>query len=93
MRLVCFAILITLQVAMAQDKKGCQDSPLITRFPGSVITDCKDSADQSFEFALAGAHYTQSAIPTMWRNSLMKLDLLEGFADRLLAHALVEFGT
>jgi ADP-ribosyl-[dinitrogen reductase] hydrolase len=43
--------------------------------------------------ALAGAHYTQSAIPTMWRNSLMKLDLLEGFTDRLLAHALVEFGT
>jgi hypothetical protein len=28
----------------------------------------------------------------MWRNSLMKLDLLEGFADRLLTHALVEFG-
>jgi ADP-ribosyl-[dinitrogen reductase] hydrolase len=43
--------------------------------------------------ALAGAHYTQSAIPTMWRNSLMKLDLLEGFADRLLAHALLDFGT
>jgi ADP-ribosyl-[dinitrogen reductase] hydrolase len=42
--------------------------------------------------ALAGAHYTQSAIPVMWRNSLMKLDLLEGFADRLLTHALVEFG-
>ncbi len=43
--------------------------------------------------ALAGAHYTQSAIPAMWRNSLMKLDLLEGFADRLLAHALVQFGS
>ncbi len=42
--------------------------------------------------ALAGAHYTQGAIPTLWRNSLMKLDLLEGFADRLLAHALLEFG-
>jgi ADP-ribosyl-[dinitrogen reductase] hydrolase len=42
--------------------------------------------------ALAGAHYTQGAIPALWRNSLMKLDLLEGFADRLLAHALVEFG-
>ena len=42
--------------------------------------------------ALAGAHYTQGAIPTMWRNSLMKLELLESFADRLLAHALLEFG-
>ncbi len=42
--------------------------------------------------ALAGAHYTQDAVPTLWRNSLMKLDLLEGFADRLLARALVSFG-
>jgi ADP-ribosyl-[dinitrogen reductase] hydrolase len=40
--------------------------------------------------ALAGAHYTSSAIPAMWRNSLMKLPLIEEFADRLLAHALVE---
>lgn len=39
--------------------------------------------------ALAGAHYTASAIPGSWRNSLMKKDLLESFADRLLAHALV----
>jgi ADP-ribosylglycohydrolase/protein-tyrosine phosphatase len=42
--------------------------------------------------ALAGAHYSASAIPAMWRNSLMKLQLLEGTADRLLAHALVELG-
>jgi ADP-ribosylglycohydrolase len=39
--------------------------------------------------ALAGAHYTASAIPALWRNSLMKHDLIEGFADRLLAHALL----
>ncbi|MBS0379558.1 MAG: ADP-ribosylglycohydrolase family protein [Proteobacteria bacterium] len=43
--------------------------------------------------ALAGAHYTQDAVPTLWRNSLMKLDLLEGFADRLLARALLSFGS
>ncbi len=42
--------------------------------------------------ALAGAHYSAGAIPTKWRNSLMKLELLEGFADQLLAHALVDFG-
>ena len=41
---------------------------------------------------LAGAHYGAGAIPTMWRNSLMKLQLLEGFADRLLAHAVLQFG-
>jgi ADP-ribosyl-[dinitrogen reductase] hydrolase len=40
--------------------------------------------------ALAGAHYSAGAIPTSWRNSLMKKDLLEGFADRLLAHALLQ---
>jgi ADP-ribosyl-[dinitrogen reductase] hydrolase len=39
--------------------------------------------------ALAGAHYTASAIPAMWRNSLMKQDLIEAFADRLLTHALL----
>jgi ADP-ribosyl-[dinitrogen reductase] hydrolase len=42
--------------------------------------------------ALAGAHYTASAVPTLWHNSLMKLDLLEGTADRLLAHALLGLG-
>ncbi len=39
--------------------------------------------------ALAGAHYTASAIPTSWRNSLMKQELIEGFADRLLTRALL----
>jgi len=42
--------------------------------------------------ALAGAHYTASAIPTLWRNSLMKLQMLESCADRLLAHAMLDFG-
>jgi ADP-ribosyl-[dinitrogen reductase] hydrolase len=41
--------------------------------------------------ALAGALYTQSAIPTLWRNSLMKQQLIAGFADRLLERALVDF--
>jgi ADP-ribosylglycohydrolase len=42
--------------------------------------------------ALAGAHYSAGAIPALWRNSLMKLQLLESCADRLLAHAMLEFG-
>lgn len=42
--------------------------------------------------ALAGAHYTAGAIPTLWRNSLMKKQLIENTADRLLAHALLELG-
>jgi ADP-ribosyl-[dinitrogen reductase] hydrolase len=42
--------------------------------------------------ALAGAHYTAGAIPTLWRNSLMKRQLIEAYADKLLAHAMVELG-
>src|SRR6202011_5404746 len=38
---------------------------------------------------LAGAHYGFSAIPSSWLNSLMQNDLIEGYADRLLAHGLV----
>jgi ADP-ribosyl-[dinitrogen reductase] hydrolase len=38
---------------------------------------------------LAGAHYGFSAIPSRWRNSLMEKDLIEAYADRLLAHGLV----
>jgi ADP-ribosylglycohydrolase len=43
--------------------------------------------------ALAGAHYSASAIPTLWRNSLMKKQLIEDCADRLLTHALLDLGS
>lgn len=51
---VCFAIFLTAQVCLAQakDAEGCKDSPLISRFPGSVLTDCKDKADDAFTFTL-----------------------------------------
>jgi ADP-ribosylglycohydrolase len=38
---------------------------------------------------LAGAHYGFGAIPATWRTSLIGKDLIEGLADRLLAHAMV----
>ena len=38
---------------------------------------------------LAGAHYGIGAIPATWRASLAGRELIEGFADRLLAHAMV----
>ena len=38
----------------AQDKDGCKDSPLMSRFPGSNITDCSDKADDAFTFTLDG---------------------------------------
>jgi outer membrane protein OmpA-like peptidoglycan-associated protein len=36
--------------APPKDAENCQDSPLITRFPGSVISSCKDQTDDAFEF-------------------------------------------
>jgi ADP-ribosyl-[dinitrogen reductase] hydrolase len=42
--------------------------------------------------ALAGAHYSANAIPVPWRDGLMKRQLLENSADRLLAHALLGLG-
>lgn len=38
---------------------------------------------------LAGAHYGVGALPAAWRTSLIGKDLVEGLADRLLAHAMV----
>jgi ADP-ribosyl-[dinitrogen reductase] hydrolase len=41
---------------------------------------------------LAGAYYGVSAIPGIWRNSLMKQEVVIDTADRLLTHALVTLG-
>ena len=38
---------------------------------------------------LAGAYYSVKAIPTSWHNGLMQKDLIIGYADRLLAHAML----
>jgi ADP-ribosyl-[dinitrogen reductase] hydrolase len=39
--------------------------------------------------ALAGAHYSAGAIPALWRDSLLKRQLLESCGDRLFAHTLL----
>lgn len=41
---------------------------------------------------LAGAYHGVSAIPGIWRNSLMKQELVIETSDRLLTHALVTLG-
>jgi len=45
---VCLAAMPFLaQLCMAQqDAKDCRDSPLVSRFPGSIITNCVDKADE-----------------------------------------------
>ncbi len=42
---------------------------------------------------VAGAYHGVSAIPGIWRNSLIKQEVLINSADRLLTHALVTLGT
>lgn len=47
------ALLLFAGVCLGQrDAQGCKDSPLITRFPGSVITGCTDKPDANFEFTM-----------------------------------------
>ena len=41
---------------------------------------------------LAGAYHGVSAIPGIWRNSLMKQEVVIDTADRLLTHALITLG-
>lgn len=52
---LCVATLFAVQVcgAQGQDAKGCVDSPLVTRFPGSVILSCTHKEDDDFTFHLA----------------------------------------
>lgn len=37
-------------LAASKDAKGCKDSPVITRFPGSVITQCEEKGDEAYGF-------------------------------------------
>ena len=52
--LLCLAVAFSAHLCGAQDKdaKGCKDSPLISRFPGSYITSCTDTAAGGFDFTV-----------------------------------------
>lgn len=59
--LLCLTAALAAPVAIAQakDAEGCKDSPLVGRFPGSVITQCDQKADNTFTFDLGnGKHNT-----------------------------------
>jgi OOP family OmpA-OmpF porin len=53
--LFCLVLPLLASFGSAQeaDKAGCKDSPLITRFPGSVIVGCKQMEDDAFKFHMA----------------------------------------
>lgn len=51
---LCLAVASAVHVcaAQTQDAKGCKDSPLISRFPGSVISSCRQADDDVFSFEM-----------------------------------------
>ncbi len=53
------SLVLLCAAASAQDKdaKGCADSPLITRIPGSVIASCNHKDDDVFDYRLADGTY------------------------------------
>jgi len=54
--LVCCISLIFLGgvAVRAQDAKGCKDLPVITRFPGSILSSCKDTEFDQADLPMAG---------------------------------------
>ena len=52
--LLCLALPLAAHVspAQTQDAKGCKDSPLVSRYPGSVITSCEHSDLGGYDFTV-----------------------------------------
>ena len=50
--LLCLAVASAAHLCAAQDAKGCKDSPLISRFPSSVISTCSDKAFDGYDFTI-----------------------------------------
>ena len=51
---LCLVLPLVAQIdsAQAQDAAGCKDSPLLPRFPGSVISECHQKAFDGYDFTL-----------------------------------------
>jgi hypothetical protein len=49
----CLTLVIQSCFAQAQDAAGCKDSPLISRYPGSVLEACDHRDDDSYSFPTA----------------------------------------
>jgi len=49
----CLTLVIQSCFAQAQDAAGCKDSPLISRYPGSVLEMCAHRDDDSYRFTTA----------------------------------------
>jgi len=62
--LALIALPFALQLCLAQtkDARGCKDTPLVARFPGSYIAECEDKADNTYTFTDLGAAHEDKAI-------------------------------
>jgi outer membrane protein OmpA-like peptidoglycan-associated protein len=62
--LLSFALSFPFYSCMGQtkDEPGCKDTPLVARFPGSIISECEDKADNSYTFTDLGAAHEDKAI-------------------------------
>ena len=49
----CLTVVIQSCFAQGQDAAGCQDSPLFSRYPGSVLQGCEHRDDDSSSFPIA----------------------------------------
>lgn len=50
---LCIAVPFAAQLCAAQaDSKGCKDSPLVSRFPGSFITSCAEKDFDGYDFTV-----------------------------------------
>jgi outer membrane protein OmpA-like peptidoglycan-associated protein len=49
-------------LAQSKDADGCKDSPLIARFPGSIIYECEDKADNTYNFTDLGPKHEDKTI-------------------------------
>jgi len=51
--ILSLAVTVAAHICMAQtDAKGCKDSPLVSRYPGSIITSCDHSNLGGFDFTV-----------------------------------------
>jgi outer membrane protein OmpA-like peptidoglycan-associated protein len=52
--LLFLALPLVIQICAAQDQdaKGCKDSPLVSRYPGSIITNCEHSNLGGYDFTI-----------------------------------------
>jgi OmpA-OmpF porin, OOP family len=62
--LLCLAVSFAAHFCAAQSKdvQGCKDTPLVARYPGSIITECEDKADNSYTFTDLGDKHEDKAL-------------------------------